>query len=187
MNCVESFTTRLIYEHILYQLQELDEEDDFISPPKCDNMTDFIRQLKHSLSSREFTNETFYIVLDKAERLRDIEVNVLPAFLRLHELAQLNICVILLSQIVWEKFQVGTGFYEPVIVHFMDYSKAELLQIMAIDCPASHPVEFYKAYCQLLTSVFYSVCRDLNELRHLVSGTLLLFLVAVSKRCRVWG
>ena len=173
MNCVESFTARLIYEHILYQLQELDEGDDCNAPPKCDNMTDFIRQLKHSLSSRELTNETFYIVLDKAERLRDTEANALPAFLRLQELTQLNICVILLSQIVWEKFQVGTGFYEPIIIQFPDYSKAELLQIMAKDCPLSYPMEFYKAYCQLLTSVFYSVCRDLNELRHLVSVTVI--------------
>ena len=170
MNCIESFTARLIYEHILYQLQDLDEEDDdFDPPPKCDNMTDFLRQLKNSLSSRQLTSETFYIVLDKAERLRDIEANVLPAFLRLQELTQLNICVIFISQIVWEKFQVGTGFYEPVVVHFPDYSKVELLQIMAKDCPSSYPVEFYKAYCQLFTSVFYSVCRDLNELRHLVS------------------
>ena len=132
-------------------------------------MTDFLRQLKNSLSSRQLTSGTFYIVLDKADRLRDIEANVLPAFLRLQELTQLNICVIFISQIVWEKFQVGTGFYEPVVVHFPDYSKVELLQIMAKDCPSSYPVEFYKAYCQLFASVFYSVCRDLNELRHLVS------------------
>ena len=148
----------------------MDEEGDFSTPPKCDNMTDFIRQLKLLLSSRELVNETFYIVLDKAERLRDIEANALPAFLRLQELSQLNICVILLSQIVWEKFQVGTGFYEPITIHFTDYSKVELLQIMAKDCPPSYPVEFYTAYCQLLMSVFYSVCRDLNELRHLVNS-----------------
>ncbi|KAL9961950.1 hypothetical protein ACROYT_G030994 [Oculina patagonica] len=168
VNCVESFTARLIYEHILYQLQESDEEDDLLNtPPKCDNMTDFLRHLKQSLLSKELTTETFYIVLDKAERLRDIEANALPAFLKLQEFTQLNICVILLSQIVWEKFQVGTGFYEPVIIHLPDYSKTELLQIMARDCPSEYPVEFFKAYCQLLMSVFYSVCRDLNELRHL--------------------
>ena len=173
VNCVESFTARLIYEHILYQLQESDKEDELSTPPKCDNMTDFLRHLRHSLLSKELTNETFYIVLDKAERLRDIEANALPAFLRLQELTHLNICVILLSQIVWEKFQVGTGFYEPIVVHFSDYSKTELLQIMAKDCPSPYPVEFFKAYCQLLMSVFYSVCRDLNELRHLVSRILL--------------
>lgn len=172
VNCVESFTARLIFEHVLYQLQDSDREDDLNASPKCDNMTDFLRYLKHYLLSKELTDETFYIVLDKAERLRDIEANALPAFLRLQELTQLNICVILLSQIVWEKFQVGTGFYEPIVIHFPDYSKTELLQIMARDCPASYPLEFFKAYCQLLMSVFYSVCKDLNELRHLVSDIL---------------
>ncbi|XP_068750638.1 origin recognition complex subunit 5-like isoform X1 [Montipora capricornis] len=167
VNCVECFTARLIYECILYQLQETDKQADISSPPKCDNMTDFTRQLKISLLLRDFTKETFYIVLDKADRLRDMETYALPAFLRLQELTQINICVVLISQIVWDKFQVGTGFYEPMSIHFPDYSKAELLEIMAKDCPSLYPVEFYKAYCQLLTSVFYSVCRDLNELRHL--------------------
>lgn len=170
VNCVESFTARLIFEHVLYQLQDSDKEDDLTASPKCDNMTDFLRHLKHNLLSKDLANETFYIVLDKAERLRDIEANMLPAFLRLQELTQLNICVILLSQIVWEKFQVGTGFYEPIVMHFPDYSKTEVLQIMARDCPATYPEEFFRAYCQLLMSVFYSVCKDLNELRHLVSG-----------------
>lgn len=167
VNCVESFTARLIFEHILYRLQDPDEDDNWNAPPKCENMTEFLRHFKHSLSAKELMNETFYIVLDKAEKLRDIEANFLPAFLRLQELTQLNICVILLSQIVWEKFQVGTGFCEPFVILFPDYSKSELLQIMARDSPSSYPVEFFKAYCQLLLSVFYSVCRDLNELRHL--------------------
>ena len=170
VNCVESFTARLIFEHVLYQLQDSDKEVDLPTSPKCDNMTDFLRHLKHNLLSKDIVSETFYIVLDKAERLRDMEANALPAFLRLQELTQLNICVILISQIVWEKFQVGTGFYEPIIIHFPDYSKTELLQIMVRDCPGSYPEEFFKAYCQLLMSVFYSVCKDLNELRHLVSG-----------------
>lgn len=34
-----------------------------------------------------------------------------------------NVCVILLSEIVWEKFRCGTGFQEPFIVHFPDYNK----------------------------------------------------------------
>ena len=64
-------------------------------------------------------NETFYIVLDKAEKRRDIQENFLPTFLRLQELTHLNICVVLLSQIVWEKLQVDTGFYKPYIIPFL--------------------------------------------------------------------
>ena len=169
VNCIESFTARLIYEHILYQLQEVEAKDDLATLLKCDNMTDFFRLLKHDIFSKGLENETLYIVLDKAERLRDMKANCLPAFLRLQELTGLNVCVILLSQIVWEKFQVGTGFYGPMTLYFPDYSKSELLQIISKECPSGCPLEFFAAYCQLLMSVFHSVCRDLRELQHLVS------------------
>ena len=166
VNCVESFSSRLIYEHILTKLQ-----DDGQNPvaPRCDNMTDFVRMLRQSITAQGFQNETFYIVLDKAERLRDMEANILPAFLRFQELSKMNITVIMASEIIWEKFQFGTGFREPILVHFPDYSKLELLQILVRDCPEEYPKEFYSAYCQLLLSIFYAVCRDLKELRHLVS------------------
>ena len=163
---MESFSSRLIYEHILTKLQ-----DDGQNPvaPRCDNMTDFVRMLRQSITAQGFQNETFYIVLDKAERLRDMEANILPAFLRFQELSKMNITVIMASEIIWEKFQFGTGFCEPILVHFPDYSKLELLQILVRDCPEEYPKEFYSAYCQLLLSIFYAVCRDLKELRHLVS------------------
>ena len=37
----------------------------------------------------------------------------------------LNICVILVSEIVWEKYRFGTGFCEPLVVHFPDFSKGK--------------------------------------------------------------
>lgn len=131
-------------------------------------MVEFIRQLKQGISDRKLQDETFFIILDKAERLREMEINILPAFFRLQELTSVNLCVIMLTEIIWEKFFSGTGFSNPEIVHFPDYSKTELQQIMCLDCPSEHPSSFYMGYCQLLLSVFYTVCRDLNELRHLV-------------------
>ena len=38
-----------------------------------------------------------------------------------------NITTILISEIVWEKFRCGTGFVEPYIIHFPDYSKGKLI------------------------------------------------------------
>ncbi|WAR25831.1 ORC5-like protein [Mya arenaria] len=67
VNCVECYSQRFLYEHILNVLhsgsETVLETSQLI---KCDNMNDF--------------------VLDKAERLRDMEQNILPAFLRLQEL-----------------------------------------------------------------------------------------------------
>lgn len=36
-----------------------------------------------------------------------------------------NVTVILLSEIVWEKFRPNTGCFEPLLFHFPDYSKGK--------------------------------------------------------------
>lgn len=165
---MECFNARLIFEHILNQLslQCSDNEDEEFT--RCDNMNDFIRMLKNVLTKGNLGGETVYIVIDKCERLRDMESNILPAFSRLNELTSCNVCVVFLSEIIFEKFRQGTGVREPFLVQFPEYSKAELLEIMTLDAPSEHPRQFYFGYCQLLLSVFYNVCRDLGELRHLV-------------------
>lgn len=45
---------------------------------------------------------------------------------------------------------------------------AELHQILSRDRHPSYSAEFYSSYVNILLGVFYSVCRDLRELRHLV-------------------
>eukprot|EP00794_Sanderia_malayensis_P017924 gene17924-19706_t len=132
LNCIECYSTRLLYNKILESISYPNDQ----SFKKCDNMNDFLRYLKHLLESRN-NNETFYIILDKAERLRQIDSNVFAALLRLSEFTQLNISVIYITEIVWEKFL--NGFAN----------------------------DFFFSYCQLLISVFHLACRDLNELRHL--------------------
>lgn len=44
----------------------------------------------------------------------------------------------------------------------------ELQQILSQDRHPSYSAEFYSSYINILLGVFYSVCRDLRELRHLV-------------------
>lgn len=115
--------------------------------------------------------------MEKAELLRDADVNLLPALLRLQELVRKfslclfcsivlretqvlpqvspisaafcpheilsfiflllsdsvkfsclcqvedNVTVVLLSEIVWDKFRPNTGCLEPLLIHFPDYSK----------------------------------------------------------------
>lgn len=39
-----------------------------------------------------------------------------------------NVTVILLSEIVWEKFRPNTGCFEPLLFHFPDYSKGKRVQ-----------------------------------------------------------
>uniref|UniRef100_A0A8C5G2V5 Origin recognition complex subunit 5 n=1 Tax=Gouania willdenowi TaxID=441366 RepID=A0A8C5G2V5_GOUWI len=113
--------------------------------------------------------EVTALVMEKAELLRDADANLLPALLRLQELVDDNITVILLSEIVWEKFRPNTGCFEPLLLHFPDYSKGELQQILSTDSHPSYSAELYSSYINILLGVFYSVCRDLRELRHLAA------------------
>ena len=52
-------------------------------------------------------------------------MNVLPSMLRLSEVSGVNVCVLLLSEIVWEKFRTGSGVMEPLVIHFPDYTRGE--------------------------------------------------------------
>ncbi|XP_071960381.1 origin recognition complex subunit 5-like [Antedon mediterranea] len=169
VNCVECHTQRLLYEQILNKVAgyQADPSNNYGCYARCDNANDFMRLLKSAIAERGAQEETVYIVLDKAERLRDMQANLLPGLLRLSELSHCNVCVILISQLVWAKFRTGTGFAEPIILHFPDYSKAELLDIISHDCPPGYSADFYSSYANLLMSVFYIACRDLNEIRHL--------------------
>jgi len=48
----------------------------------------------------------------------------------------------------------------------------ELLEIMSSDAPHSCARDVYQNYIKLLLSVFYVVCQNLSELRHLVRAVL---------------
>uniref|UniRef100_A0A8D1C3M5 Origin recognition complex subunit 5 n=1 Tax=Sus scrofa TaxID=9823 RepID=A0A8D1C3M5_PIG len=75
--------------------------------------------------------------------------------------------VIFLSEIVWEKFRPNTGCFEPFVLYFPDYSIGNLQKILSHDHPPEYSADFYAAYINILLGVFYTVCRDLKELRHL--------------------
>uniref|UniRef100_A0A8C9ZHB7 Origin recognition complex, subunit 5 n=1 Tax=Sander lucioperca TaxID=283035 RepID=A0A8C9ZHB7_SANLU len=128
-------------------------------------------QLSHLPDVRSLSQMCTYIfqVMEKAELLRDTDANLLPALLRLQELVEDNVTIILLSEIVWDKFRPNTGCFEPLLLHFPDYSKGELHTILSQDRHPSYSDEFYSSYINILLGVFYSVCRDLRELRHLAA------------------
>ena len=97
-----------------------------------------------------------------------MEHNLLPGFMRMAELTGMNICVVLVTEIAAERFLSGASFVGSTVIHFSEYSQKELIKIMVLDCPIGIDESIYATYCQLLISVFYLACRDLNELRHLV-------------------
>ncbi|XP_053322467.1 origin recognition complex subunit 5 [Spea bombifrons] len=171
INCIECFSPRLLFEEILNKLHNHcpAPENDFSSYERCDSLNDFVRLFKKAISCQGLEKETVYIVLDKAEMLREMDANLLPGFLRLQELTESYVTVIFLSEIVWETFQPSTGCLEPLTFYFADYSKAELQRILSSDYPPEYSPEFYASYINILLGVFYTVCRDIKELRHLAA------------------
>ena len=51
----------------------------------CDNLSDFVHELQKNVMTW-ISNQTVYIVIDRAERLRDMEPTLLPSVIQLAEL-----------------------------------------------------------------------------------------------------
>lgn len=62
VNCVEYFTSRLLLEEILIQLQSCCSETEQTSRVPCDTFNDFVRLFKQAVVSRELQDQTLYIV-----------------------------------------------------------------------------------------------------------------------------
>uniref|UniRef100_A0A8C6T9X7 Origin recognition complex, subunit 5 n=1 Tax=Neogobius melanostomus TaxID=47308 RepID=A0A8C6T9X7_9GOBI len=167
VSCVECLSVALLFEQVLLSFFGADAA---ALLPRGPSLSDFVRIYRQQCSDSP-AKQTRYIVsiMEKAEMLRDTDANLLPALLRLQELVEDNVSVILLSEIVWDKFRPNTGCFEPLLLHFSDYSKGELQQILSKDRHPSYSAEFYSSYINILLGVFYSVCRDLRELRHLAA------------------
>ncbi|NXW04280.1 ORC5 protein, partial [Fregetta grallaria] len=148
VNCVEYFTSRLLLEEILIQLQSCSSEREQTSHVPCDTFNDFVRLFKQAVASRECQDETLYIVSN---------------------LILINVTVVLLSEIVWELFRPNTGCFEPFTLYFPDYSIGHLQKILSQNHPPEYSADFYAAYINILLGVFYMVCRDLRELQHLAA------------------
>lgn len=165
ISCVECVSMPLLFEQVLRAFFGTDAASLL---PWGASLSDFIRIYKQQ-HLQSPANQTRYIVMEKAELLRDSDERLLSALLRLQELVEDNITVILLSEIVWDGFRPNTGCFEPLLLHFPDYSKGDLHQILSRDKHPSYSPEFYSSYVNILLGVFYSVCRDLRELRHLAA------------------
>ncbi|XP_011190741.1 origin recognition complex subunit 5 isoform X2 [Zeugodacus cucurbitae] len=182
VNCVESYTLRILFENILEYINKESADD-----VKTENLKDFLEQLRHLQSQPE---AQYIIVLDNAERLRDMDANVLPSLLRLQQLSGLNICVVLVSQLPLEKFYCKTSIDDPITLYFAQYTKTETLEILSADFKNAQKLmvallkhkkpenlttklqivetvtrEFFNNYLNIFLGVFYKACRDLSELK----------------------
>ncbi|KAI8393755.1 origin recognition complex subunit 5 C-terminus-domain-containing protein [Radiomyces spectabilis] len=141
VNCIECHSPRMVFEHAMNQWCDWTPSwnNQFTGVCRIDSIHQFVQVIQegHMYKDQDDQQETRYLILDRAERLRDMSSTVLPALLRLSELARRNICVILISSIVFEKFRMKGGVYEPLLIRFPDYTKEDTLQILELDFAAS--------------------------------------------------
>uniref|UniRef100_A0A3B4GL20 Origin recognition complex subunit 5 n=1 Tax=Pundamilia nyererei TaxID=303518 RepID=A0A3B4GL20_9CICH len=143
VSCVECVSIALLFEQVLLSFFGCDAASLL---PRSPSLSDFVRVYRQQCSQSP-AKQTRYIVSAVGD----------------------NVTVILLSEIAWDKFRPNTGCFEPLLLHFPDYSKSELQQILSQNVHPSYSAGFYSAYINILLGVFYSVCRDLRELRHLAA------------------
>jgi len=80
------------------------------------------------LNLQMYTNNKFLSkVLDRAERLRDMPPTVIPALLKLREMSGMNVSVILISDLLWDRYYHGKmRFCKPTIsIFFSQYNKSK--------------------------------------------------------------
>ncbi|XP_015429326.1 PREDICTED: origin recognition complex subunit 5 [Dufourea novaeangliae] len=166
INCIEHVNSKHIFNYILNDLSSNSNKIAVSAKlqHKCDNIVDFVTNLRE-ISMND--TRPIMIVFDKCEKLRDIDSNLLPMFSRLQELSKINVCVIFISELVWEKFRVKIGSYEPIKIHFSQYMQNEFSKILLKYKSCNYEDTFYKNYVNLFLSVFLRFCRDLNELRYM--------------------
>ncbi|KAJ2805082.1 hypothetical protein H4R20_002236, partial [Coemansia guatemalensis] len=170
INSIECFTQRLLFERVLnsWAGHVPSVENRFANYARCDNLVDFVNCVRDLLHGKQ--EETHYIIIDQAERLRDRGPMLLTSLLRLSELSDVNVAVVLISNVVWDKFRPRHGgASDPVLVFFPCYTKRQILEIIEKDCPAGEPVKFFLTFVDAIYEVFHRNCADLNELRHLVA------------------
>eukprot|EP00842_Homolaphlyctis_polyrhiza_P005086 jgi/Hompol1/5579/HPOL_004553-RA len=146
INCVETFTQRLLFEQILNQLAGVMPlaTNGYAVHARCEYADEFVDGLRQLCNDQDRTfgqRVSRFVVLDKVEALRNIgSATLLTMLLKLAELTHLNICVIM-----------------------------ETLAIIAKDCPKDEDPDFFLAFVEVLYTVFQLPCRNLNELRHMVA------------------
>ncbi|KAL7316453.1 hypothetical protein PS15m_005540 [Mucor circinelloides] len=174
VNCVECFTPRLLFEHSLDKLiqHKPTHTNGYTTTRKIDNVQQFVKAIREHFRQDK---KTRYLILDRAERIRDMTGTILPVLLRLSELTECNICVVFISNIVFEKFRVKGGSMEPYLIRFSEYTREDTLAILQLDFRPTTvdnvdlDDDFYAGFLELIYSIFCHNCKDINELRYFAS------------------
>ena len=132
----------------------------FSSPVSCDHFSDLVGHLRSGASTllSGSSKSGIVIVIKNAEKLRDLDANLLPGFMRLQELTGVNLCVLLQSRIGLSKFAPPSGLPFPISVVLRQYNRDQIASIIAEKLRESdrergntvYPDKFYHNYISLV-------------------------------------
>ncbi|XP_053659764.1 origin recognition complex subunit 5 [Anopheles marshallii] len=186
INAISCYTNKILFETIARQLEgaELTQANNYSYDRKLEYVREFLAVLQQLNRAGSYV-----IVVQNAERLRDMSYNLLPMFLQLPEATGLNISVVLLSSLPFEKFYTKTGLPPIVKLFVPEYTRNEILRILMndytlhlerlvengepdkntnrknLDWLSDVTLEFHRNYVNLFLGTFWKVCRDIKELR----------------------
>ena len=86
----------------------------------------------------------------------------------------------MISTVVFDKFRVRGGAYEPLVMRFPEYTKQDTIEILRkgyttrlIQVERRDPVElddeFVDGFSEIIYNIFNHNCKDINELRYLAA------------------
>lgn len=127
VNCNECFSSKILFETILNGVfhHTPSSDNQYSSYATCSNARDFFDALEHCTPSNSYV-----IVIDAAEMLAKMESNILPIFLRLQELCDLNVCCVLISAQPIDLIAPKDGLDSTIVIYWPQYTKKEILNIM---------------------------------------------------------
>uniref|UniRef100_A0A674CCV1 Origin recognition complex subunit 5 n=1 Tax=Salmo trutta TaxID=8032 RepID=A0A674CCV1_SALTR len=156
VSCVECVFVGLLFEQVLLSLFGSDSASLLSRSP---SLSDFVRVYKQ-LCVQASAKQTRYIVLDRAELLRDMEANLLPAFLRLQELVRVMLPVEHTTSLSCRQTVSDGCFFALFVTYFFTYFVHKLQQILSEDSHPSYSPELYSAFINILLGLRHLVMKE---------------------------
>uniref|UniRef100_A0A182J817 Uncharacterized protein n=1 Tax=Anopheles atroparvus TaxID=41427 RepID=A0A182J817_ANOAO len=190
LDTIGAYTNKIFFETLAHGLHDrvLSSENNYSYGRKLEYMKDFLAELRTLDPCFSYV-----IVLENAERLRDMDHNVLPMMLQLPEATGLNVSVVLVSSLPFEKYYIRTGLPSLIKLFVPEYTRDDIQRILGNDyqkikldvcdrikssdlsldeeekrlrvLDETLTKEFYANYVNIFLSTFWKVCRDVKELQ----------------------
>jgi origin recognition complex subunit 5 len=156
--------------------------DENMSTTTINNASSLLRFLKKKLQNT-YSDSNFLLVIDHVNYLSvQNKMDLNEFFLLLTKFNDYlvencifkSVSVILISEYDWHSLLYdmdlvsNTELQRPFCIYFNDYTKEQMYSILCKDYGSSHDSSNRYSYTRIILEVFYSICKDLNELSYIV-------------------